>query len=250
MQLNAIIIDDEASARETLSGLIRSYTSDVRIVGEAFSVKSGLEAIQRTSPDVVFLDISMLPHSGFDLLEKLPEINFEIIFTTAYDRYALKAIKFSALDYLLKPIDPAELVTAVEKVKSSRNLHQRHNGMNLFNDLQKKDGLFNKIVLPCSSGLMVTELKDIIRCEGIKSYTAFFLTNNQQVVVCRKLKEFEEMLDGHGFLRIFQSHLINLNHIKRYIKGRGGQVEMTDNAVLPVSRERKNELIKSLKTLI
>lgn len=251
MKLKAIIVDDEAGARETLAELIKDYPQEVEIVAKANTVNTGLEAILRNEPDVVFLDIRLSPGTGFDILEKLPKINFEIIFTTAYDRYALKAFKFSALDYLLKPISAEDLFLSLDKVirRRERLAPGSQENIRVFKEnLQTKD-VFNKIALPTSDGLLVINTKDIIRCEGIKSYTSVFLTNKDQIVVSRKLKEFEEMLGGQGFIRIFQSHLINIDHIKRYIKGRGGEVEMSDNTFLPVSRDKKGELLDKLHSL-
>jgi two-component system, LytTR family, response regulator len=254
MRLTAIIIDDEESARQTLGGLIRKYIHDVEVIAEAESVKSGVEVLQKNKADIVFLDIRMSSGTSFDILQKLNEINFEIIFTTAYDAYALKAIKFSALDYLLKPINPLELSAAVEKVrkgKAERPDQSSLQNLRLLSEHRNKPVQeFRKIALPSPKGYTITELHEIIRCEGYKNYTTFYLTSQTRVVVSKTLKEFEEMLEGHGFVRIFQSHLVNLGHVRRYQKGRGGMVEMSDGSALPVSREKKNNLLEKLKTVL
>ncbi|HLF46511.1 MAG TPA: LytTR family DNA-binding domain-containing protein [Chitinophagaceae bacterium] len=250
MNLKAIIIDDEKSARQTLLKLINKYTLDVEVIAEAASISAGIDVIQKNKTDVVFLDIKMSSGSGFDILEQIEKIDFEIIFTTAYDRYALKAIKFSALDYLLKPINPDELNAAIEKVKKRKANSPETYFQNLdnFNQQIKNPGKqLQKITLSTSNGLIMVDLKAIIRCEGYKNYTTFYLTNQQRIVVSKTLKEYDNLLSSCGFIRIFQSHLINLSFIKRYIKGSKAQVEMADGAILPVSREKKNELLKILR---
>lgn len=252
MILKAIIIDDEKSARQTLRGLIEQFTEDVQIIAEAASISTGIEVIQKNKADVVFLDIKMASGTGFDILEKLPEINFDVIFTTAYDKYALRAIKFSALDYLLKPINLEELNAAIEKVKKRKlqNTDIFFPNINTFNEhLKNPDNKLERITLPTSKGLIIVELKDIIRCEGYKNYTTFYLTNQQEIVVSKTLKEYENLLDQHNFLRIFQSHLIHLNFVKRYLRGLKGQIEMIDGTILPVSREKKLQLIEKLKNI-
>lgn len=252
-QIKAIIIDDEKSARETLSGLLSLYCEEVSVIAEAASISTGIDVIQKNQADLVFLDIKMSGGTGFDILEKLKEINFDIIFTTAYDRYALKAIKFSALDYLLKPINPDELIAAIAKVKKRKGIHQDQYVQNLrgLNEQLKNPGVkLHRIALSTSSGLVMVEIKDIIRCEGYKNYTTFYLADHQKIVVSKTLKEYENLLDPDDFMRIFQSHLVNLNYVKRYIRGLKGQVEMADGSILPISREKKIKLLEKLKGIL
>lgn len=253
MELKAIIIDDEKSARETLAGLLSIYCEEVKIIGEAASISSGIDIIQKNNADLIFLDIKMSGGTGFDILEKLPQIDFEVIFTTAYDRYALKAIKFSALDYLLKPINPDELTAAIEKVKKRKHEHSdiyMQNVRGLNEQFKNPGNKLHRITLSTSNGLMIVELKDIIRCEGYKNYTTFYLSNQLKIVVSKTLKEYENLLDPDDFMRVFQSHLINLNYVKRYIKGLKGRVEMADGSVLPISREKKGKLLEKLKAIL
>ena len=248
--LKAIIIDDEESARETLEGLIKKFIGEVDIVAQVESVDAGVQAIKKYLPDVVFLDIQMPLGSGFELFDKLPEIDFEVIFTTAHDQYAIKAIKFSALDYLLKPINPTELREAVEKVRQRKEKGTSPKNMDVFvENIKDLSSQFNRIVLPASEGLIVVTVKEIVRCEGEKNYTTFYLLDGKKIVISKTLKEYENLLADFNFFRIFQSHLINLGYIKKYLKGRGGEVEMADGTVLPVSREKKKELLDKLRNI-
>lgn len=255
--LKALIIDDEEGVRKTLSGLIHKYASgDIEIVDEAEGVLDGLQAINEKKPDVVFMDVQLSPGTGFEILEKLKEITFDLVFITAYDRYALQAIKFSALDYLLKPIVPSELKTAIEKIKKKRLIQpvvQPIPVVPVKNDKPEKykyiEAQSQKIILPSAKEVFVAELREIVRCEGIKNYTTFHLANKECSVVSKTLKEFEDMLDEAGFVRIYKSHLINIIHVKKYIRGNGGIVMMSDDAILPVSREKRGLLLSKLKTL-
>lgn len=246
MEIRAIIVDDEEYNRENLNSLIDEYCADVKVVGLADSVDTAFTLIKSQKPDLVFLDIKMPKKDGFKLLESLNEINFEVIIVTAYNQYAIKAIKFCAVDYLLKPIDIVELTNAVENV--SRRIKQK-----LENDrLRQLTNFFNnstptKIGLASQHRVDFVEISDINRCESDDNYTHFFLNNGEKMTVSKTLKEFEELLVDYGFIRTHQSHLVNSSHIKSYQKSDGGNITMNDGTVIPISRTKRNEIIGLIK---
>jgi two-component system LytT family response regulator len=244
--LNAVIIEDEKKSREVLRKLIHDYCPDVHISGMAESVSEGIELIRNEKPDLVFLDIEMQSGSGFDLLEKIGKVNFDVIFTTAYEQYALKAIKFSALDYLLKPIDIGELKAAVEKI-ILRNDRQNENEKvsQLIRNFNHK--LQPKITLSTSDGLVFILVEDIIRCEAQGAYTVFYFKNRKSIMVSKNLKEFQILLEDYQFFRIHNSHLINLNEIEKYKKADGGSVLMSDGSTISISESRRQEFLNLIR---
>jgi two-component system, LytTR family, response regulator len=254
MKLKAVIIDDEANAREALRNMIQLVSTDVEIIGEAKNVDLGIELIHSSKPNLVFLDIQMPGKTGFDLLASFKEINFGVIFTTAYQEFAVKAFRFSAIDYLLKPIDPDELQDAIEKYKNQIKtidnqqikILQEHFENPSNPPIQRKSNDNQRIALPASEGIHFVNLNDIIQCESMGSYTKFHLKSGQKIVVSKILKDYEEILDNYYFYRVHQSNIVNLEHIKRYVKGDGGQVWMSDNAEVEVSRRRKDEFLALL----
>ncbi len=242
--IKAILVDDEKHCRETLSIQLEKYCSEVQLLAQCNSAIQGLEAIAQYQPDVVFLDVEMPKMNGFEMLQQFSRIPFEVIFTTGYDAYAIKAIRFSAIDYLLKPIDKDELRKAVGKVrqKTSNNLNQQLDI--LLGKLGTKQVALQKIALPTLDGFELVPIEDILHCEADSNYTHVVLKHAKKVLVSRTLKEIEELLDGHAFLRIHHSHLVNLNEIVRYIRGEGGYLIMSDNTSITVSRSRKEALLK------
>ncbi len=243
--IKAVIIDDEHSARETLSGMLAKFCPEVMIAGMADSAQEGINVIQNYQPQLVFLDVQMPFGSGFDLLEALPNINFEVIFTTAYNQYALKAIKFSALDYLLKPIDVKELKAAVEKVQLQANDQTSNIKLaNFIENVNNNDDTTRKIVLPTAKGFSVVAIKDIIRCESDRNYTWIHFRDGPSLLATRSLKDFEELLVEYQFFRVHQSHLINLDCVKHYNRGRGGQVALSDGSQVDVARSKRDEFVK------
>ena len=246
MVIRAIIVDDEENNRENLNSLIQEYCKDVEVVGFADSVDTAFKLIRSQDPDLVFLDIKMPKKDGFKLLESLNEINFEVIIVTAYNQYAIKAIKFCAVDYLLKPIDIVELTNAVENV--SQRINQK-----LENDrLRQLTNFFNnnaprKIGLASQQRVDFVEISEICRCESDDNYTHFFLDNGKKMTVSKTLKEFEELLVDYGFIRVHQSHLVNSSHIKSYQKSDGGYIIMNDGSVISISRTKRNEIIGLIK---
>ncbi len=251
--ITALLIDDDANLRNGLRSMLERYAPDIKIVGEADSVKSGVQAMSTLSPQVVFLDIQLNDGTGFDILDQLAQKNgrstSHIVFITAHEQYAIKAFRFSALDFLLKPVDPEELEKVIVKIKEvlDNNKNFEHIDLLLENIRRKVDN-FKRIALSTSDGIHLFEISDIIRCESEDNYTKFFIRNNKPLLISRTLKEYEEMLSEHGFERIHQSHLINLTFLKSYIKKDGGYVIMSDNSHLPISQRKKERLQELLKT--
>ena len=248
--IRGIIVEDEIRSRDTLRGLLCRYCKNVEIIAEADSYHSGLAAIREQQPDVVFLDIQMPDGSGFKLLEELDEIKFEIIFTTAFDQFAIKAIKYSALDYLLKPIDPEELVSALKKVENKiRKSEVNENIRVLLDNIKSRDADPHKIVLSTFEKIHIIETDNILRCESDNYYTNFFLTDGKQILVSKTLKENEAMLGGHNFIRPHKSHLVNVKYIKGFLRNDGGYIEMTDGSHIPVSRRKKEKIIEIITNI-
>lgn len=245
--IKAILIDDESHCLETLSILLEAYCPEVQIIESCCSGKSGIEAIKKLNPDVVFLDIQMPGINGFQLLEKLDTISFAIIFTTSYDQYAIKAIHFSALDYLLKPIDAKELIAAVRKVQIQKKLPGTAQFELLFDRLQQKENSFKKIAIPTLEGFELIETNQIITCNADDNYTELILKGNKTILASRSLKDFEGQLKSFSnFIRVHHSHMVNLNEVKKYIRGQGGYLIMSDNSTVNVSRSRKQALLELL----
>ncbi|MBN8567463.1 MAG: response regulator transcription factor [Flavobacteriales bacterium] len=250
----AILIDDDANLRAGMRQMLSRYAPDIFIMGEADSVQSGVEAVHRLQPQVLFLDIQLTDGTGFDVLEKLAEINgkitSQVVFITAHEQYAIKAFRFSALDFLLKPVDPDELQKVILKIKNvlSKSDNYAHIDL-LLENIRKKVDHFKRIALSTSEGIHLFEISDIIRCESEDNYTKFYIKNNKPILISKTLKEYEELLTEHGFERIHQSHLINLAYLKSYIKKDGGYVVMADNSNLPISQRKKERLQELLKSI-
>ena len=243
--IKAIIIDDEVHCLDTLSILLKEYCPDVQIMEQCRSAKKGLEAIEKWRPELVLLDIEMPTMNGFEMLEQFTEIHFAIIFTTSYDQYAIKAFHFSALDYLLKPIDPNELVSSIKKVHEQRHLPMAEQFQMLLKYVQGKDKQFNKIAVPTFEGFELVPADEVIHCQANDNYTHLFLKNNTKVIACRTLKEMEEQLqDFPFFVRVHHSHMVNLNEVIKYVRGEGGYLVMSDGSDINVSRSRKDSLLK------
>jgi two-component system, LytTR family, response regulator len=243
--ITAIIIDDEAKGRFALKQKISDYCPEVYIAGEAASGKEGLSLAEKFHPQIIFLDIEMPGMDGFEMLKNIPEKDFHIIFTTAYDHYAIKAIRYAAFDYLLKPVDIEELRAAVQRVEQQQSLqtHTKRKLEVLEQNLAGKSQL-NKLAIPTLEGLLFFNIHDIIHLEAQSNYTAIYFTNHPKLLASRTLKDFEELLPPDVFFRTHHSHLINLNYIKRYIKGDGGQIEMQDGSFATVARRKKDEFLR------
>jgi len=245
--LKAIIIDDETHCITRLSELLKDFCGDnVQLLDSFSSVNEGISGILKLHPDVVFLDVQMNDKTGFDLLNEICDINFEVIFTTAYEKYAVQAFKFSAVDYLLKPVDADDLVAAVNKLNkkiSGNEISQKIN--TLFHNL-KNNQASKRISIPTVDGISFVEINDIIRCQSQINYTVIFLKDKQKITVAKTLKEFEELLSDYNFYRVHNSHLVNLDYIKKYHKGKGGTISMIDHSEIEVSSRRKEGLLQRL----
>lgn len=244
--MRAVIIDDEENARVALSVLIEQHTTGVEIEGMFPSLKEGCKMITVLKPDVVFLDIQMPDESGLELWKYFPKPSFNVVFTTAYHQYAIQAIKLSAFDYLLKPIDIDELTVVIGKLQEHRNIKSIEARLESLENNLKSHQAPSRVVLPTSDSLMVVKIDDIVRAESDDNYTYFFLADNSKHLVSKTLKEFESLLPKERFLRIHQSHLVNLDFIKKFVRGKSGFVQMSDGSKLPVARERKDFVIEAL----
>lgn len=252
--ITAVLIDDDKHLRKGLKALLERYTNEINIIGEAESVKTGIAILEKTQPQVIFLDIHLSDGTGFDILEKMAnskgKTTSHIVFITAHEQYAVKAFKFSALDFILKPVDPEELQNTIIKIKevSGKTNSFEHIDL-LLENIRKKVDNFKRIALSTSDGIHLFEVSDIIRCEAKVNYTEFFIKNHKPVLISRTLKEYEEILTEHGFERIHQSHLINLSYLKSYIKTDGGYVIMADNSTIPIAQSKKEKLQELIKAL-
>lgn len=246
----AVIVDDEMHQQNYLQKMLVENFPFVEVIGQCSAVDQALNEIPALKPQLVFLDVELPPKTGFDLLKELPSIAFEIIFTTSYSDYARQAFRVSALDFLLKPYSKEELGEALDKFINKQDAAQSALRIqNLLSNLGASDHTNMKIALPTSTGLLFVRFADVVKCEAQNIYTVFYLADKNQVVVSRTMKECEELLGNYGFFRVHQSHLINMKHIKRYIKGDGGQVEMEDGSMVEVSRRKKDEFMLSLMKL-
>ena len=243
--LKAIIIDDEKSSRNALQQKLVNHCPKVTVIAECENGEEGIKSIEESKPDIIFLDIEMPRMNGFTMLQQLKQHNFEIIFITAYDHYAIKAIKYSALDYLVKPVEIADLQSAVERASVKRNKNTGNMALEtLLHNLINKEKEHQRIAIPSMEGLQFVETQDIIYLEAASNYTNFYLKNNKKIIVAKTLKDYEELLPSSIFIRIHHSHIINTNCIEKYLKGDGGQVLMKNGATLDVSRRKKDEFLK------
>lgn len=248
--INAVIVEDEKKSREVLEALVKANCPEVNLVGSADSVASGVDLIRKTNPRLVFLDIEMADGSGFDLLEQVPNTGFEVIFTTASDAHALRAIKYSAIDYLLKPIDADELKAAVEKIKTRQSVNENLENLKfLLQNFRRPNEQYTKITLPTGNAYEIVNVKDIIRCEADGSYTSFFLENKKKLLVSASLKHYEDLLPPDDFIRVHHHHLINMSHVVRFLKTDGGYAVMSDGTQIEISRRKKDAFIQRLNKI-
>ncbi len=243
-----LIVDDEARTRELIAKMIDSFGYDLETIPEGSNVQTAIDAIHRHDPDIVFLDIQMPDGTGFDVIRSIEDKHFEVIFITAHEEFAIKAIKFSALDYLLKPVDTLELKGALDRALES--IHQKKEDAQ-FEALQKNINPSEKrrLVLKTQESVHVVELDDIIRCEADRNYTSFYLKDNRKILVSKTLKEYETLLSAHNFLRVQQSHLININYVDRYDKKNGGAVVMKDRSEVPLSPAKRDIFFNRLENI-
>ncbi|AEI50420.1 LytR/AlgR family response regulator transcription factor [Runella slithyformis] len=241
--MKAIIIDDEPDCVKLLALQLKMYCPQVEVIGEYTGSEEGLNAIRGTAPDVVFLDIEMPKMNGFQLLEMVGDLSFAVVFVTAYDKFAVKAFKFSAIDYLLKPTDAKDLIAAVQKVERSRRMDSRQLAL-LKQHLSPAKPFPEKIALPHHDGIIFVELKNVLYCEADNNYTWFFLANGQKHLVSKTLRDIQDTLEERNFLRVSRQHLINLDHIAKFMKGEGSYVIMTDGQSITVARSQKEKLVE------
>lgn len=251
--IKVAIIDDEENSRDSLKGKLDLFCPEVEIAGEASGVEEGISIITESQPDAVFLDIKLAGESGFDILEHIKEsedVDPEVIFITAHDEFAIQAIKFSALDYLLKPIDPEELVKSIRKVEGRKGLPRNAANLNvLVENIRQASDSPKKIVVPTSDGMHVIKLSDIVRLESSSNYTTFYLNTEKSLLASKTLKEFDNMLTGYNFHRVHKSHLVNMNYLKRYVQTDGGYLILEDGSKIPVANRKKEQLLNTLRNL-
>lgn len=246
--IKAIIVDDELYACKALLTLLGMHCPEISVEATCQNAKEAGKMIRELKPELVFLDVEMPHMNGFELLETLSPASFHIIFTTSYDQYAIKAIRFSALDYLLKPIDPNELKAAVKKAVDRSPSFSSSQLDILFAKLRQPQSLTNRIALPTLDGLQMIPIDTIVYCTANSNYTTLVLKENQKLIVSRTLKEIGEMLDDYSFLRVHHSCLVNLNEVKKYTRGEGGSLLMSNGDEVDVSRSRKETLMKRLQS--
>ncbi len=249
-QLKAIIIDDEQGGRDTLTNFIKLYCKEVEVVGEADGVASGLELIrsQKEPLDIVFLDIQLKDGLSFQILDQLDEINFEVVFATAYNQFAIKAFNYSAVGYLLKPIDPEELKAAVDRTINGRS-PQMKKRLEVLSNHFNNPNTFEKMSISAVDGIYFINIKDIVRCEGEDNYTHIFLNTDEKITVSKTIKEYEKLLTPVNFYRVHKSHVVNLNCITKFVKGEGGYLVMDDGKMIDVSRRRRAAFMEQLRKL-
>ena len=254
--MNAIIIDDEANSRSTLHLLLQKLCPQVQILAQASNAKEGIALIESIKPDLIFLDIEMPDKNGFELLAEIQQPSFEIIFTTAYHEYAVKAFRFSAIDFLLKPIDPDELIAAIQKVELKNKPQSGSPQIEMLQQLwhqfqsNQKPLPSQRLALSNQDGVHIVDIKDIVWCEALGSYTKFHLLNKTYILVSKIVKEYEEILSEFGFIRVHNTYLVNSNYIIKYIKGDGGQLIMSDGSEIEVSRRKKEEVLSVLNRIL
>ncbi len=244
--ISAFIVDDEPYCCETLVALLETYCPEIKVAGVFFNGRDALEAIKKYAPDLVFLDVEMPHMNGFEMLQGLSSINFELIFSTSYDQYALKAIRYSALDYLLKPVDVEELQAAVQKVITRRKKPLSEQLEILLQKIHTPSTPVTRIAMPAMEGLQMIQVNSILTCEADGNYTTIHLKEKIKKVVSCTLKEMEELLEDHSFVRVHRCFLVNLNEVEKYIKGEGGYLLMSDGSSVDVSRSKKENLLKRL----
>jgi two-component system LytT family response regulator len=240
--LKAIIIDDEPDCVELLALQLLQHCPTVEVMAQFISPEAGLQAIRSLKPDVVFLDVEMPRLNGFGLLEQLETVDFSLVFVTAYNEFALKAFRFSALDYLLKPLNVAQLKEAVSKAEKRQRIDQRQ--LDLLRFQLKEGQVPSKIAIPFQNGVVFVELKELVYCEADSNYTKLFLANGKNYLLSKTLREVQEVLEERNFLRVHRQYLINLDHIKSYHKGEGSYLVMAGDISIPVAKNQKDRLVQ------
>jgi len=248
--LRVVIVEDETHSREALKSLLLEFCADIEIVGLAADVNAAVKIIHGVKPDVVFLDVELQTGTGFDVLEQVKDVHFDIIFTTAFEQYAVQAIKMSSIDYLLKPIDIEELQQAVDKARTKRSEEDQKRKLEaLMSNLENSSGK-KRICLSTSEGLEFINMLDIAYCEANGSYTNFHLTNGTTIIVSKNLKEYETTLSDQHFMRVHNSFLINLAEVKKFVKSEGGYILMKNNAQISISPKKRDEFLERMTMIL
>lgn len=250
LMFKALLVDDDQRDSDVLTLLLNKYCNDdIVITGYGAAVDESYRLILEKKPDIVFLDVELGVETGFDLLRRFSNFSFRVIFITAHDRYAIQAIKFNALDYVLKPVEIAELVRAVEKVKHAEKISVDAELKNMIHNLAHPHEKGNRIAIPVLNGYRMVPVKDILFCEASKEYTNIHCISGEMVCSSENLGEYDELLTGYGFFRVHHSFLVNKEHVRQYIKGEGGELLLDKNIIVPVSRRKKNEVMDWLTDL-
>ena len=242
--IHCVIIDDEVNCIEMLEWLLKTYCPNVAIDAMCDSGEKGIEAINKFKPDVVFLDIEMPRMNGFDMLEKFDKLFFDVVFTTAYNKFAIKAFNYSALNYLLKPVDPEDLQKTIQRIEEKKSTASKEQLNILLQNIKNLSQPVQRIALSTSDGLIFVETKDIMYCQAESNYTNVKLTNGKKILVAKTLKDIDETLSGKDFFRLHNSYLININQIKKFVRGDGGYVVMNDDTEITISRSRRDEFFE------
>lgn len=245
--IRSIIVEDELNNRENLQHILTKYCPSVEVVALCSSALAGRQKIVECKPDLVFLDVEMPGGDGFSMLESLPDLYFEVIFVTAFTTYAVKAIKFSALDYIVKPIDIMELVKSIDRASQRIKVKKANVRMANLLENQHRDGNKKVLALPMYDKIEFVEISTINRCQADGNYTIFHLKNGERLLISKTLKEYDDLLSPFNFLRVHQSHLINLEEIKSYIKSEGGYILMKDGTSISISRQRREMVMQKLR---
>lgn len=244
--MKTVIVDDERAVRNSISAILRQEYPDIVIAASAGSVSEGYDSILEHRPDLLFLDVEMPDGTGFDLLNKLPSVNFKIIFITAHQEYALDAIKVSALDFLLKPFDTADLCKAVDKATSIINIEEEQMKLKALQENLESRKALKRIVLHTAESIHVVPISDIVRAEADSNYTRFILSDKNKIMVSRTIKEFDALLSGSGMIRVHQSHLVNIAWVDRFVKRDGGYLLLKDQSKIPVSQNLRKQVIAAI----
>ena len=242
-KIRTILIDDEKSSLVILQKLLEKHVPEVEIIATAQNVEQAVEEIDRHQPDLVFLDISMPDGDGFEVLERTQFKDYGVIFVTAYDQYAIKAFEYAAIHYILKPVEPQQLIEAIERYKETSNEELLKKISALNSNLKNEP---SKLILSTSSGLHIIDLDEIVRCESSNNYTTFFLTSGKKIVVSKSIQTYENLLKDSHFCRIHNKHIVNLKFIKKYVRGRGGYVQLSNGEQIEVSEGRKKYFLEKL----
>jgi len=242
--IRCVLIDDESNSLEMMEWLLKTYCPQVTIEAMCNSAEKGIESIHKYKPDVVFLDIEMPHMNGFDMLEHFDKLFFDVVFTTAYDQFAIKAFRYSALNYLLKPVDPEDLQETIRRLEEKKSVPSKEQLDLLLQSVQQMKPTTQRIALTTNDGMIFVSTQDIVYCEAESNYTSIILANGKKTMVSKVLKDIDEALAGPDFFRIHNSFLINLNHIKKFVRGEGGYVVMDNDVTISISRSRRQEFME------